>query len=181
MTIELPSILDLDPEANQTVGALDGETLILDHEGRLLCLDDLAFEYDLEISVTCLDKHGRMSTATAHSFRIGEWTDEIYKITLSNGHIIRATKDQLFMGVNGEWLKASDLSFGTAINAVVYNPTLRHPFKTTHQVEHVHKTWTDSKLPTYSFEVKTHNNLLIAQPIRNESVSLVAAHSAVYR
>ena len=182
MTINIPlSIIDLDPDAHQTIGSLDGGTLILDNEGRLLNLEDLSYELDTKISVTCLDKHGRMSTATAHSFNLAEWADEIYKITLNNGHVIKATKDQLFMSVTGEWLKASELHFGSIITSAIYNPRCQYPQKTTAQIEHIHKKPIYSKQATYSFQVDTSDNLLIAHPTKTETISLIPAHTAVYR
>jgi hypothetical protein len=171
--------LDFNQEETHTFGALDGETLILDSEGNLCSLDELACEYQSTIQVTCLDKHGRMTSATAHSFRIGEWTDEIYKMTLQNGHIIQATKDQLFLAANGEWMKAEDLRFGTAISTAVYNPRMRYPLKSISQIEHIHKKRIDSKMPAYSFEVTSQDNLLIGQEVSDQTISLVPAHSAV--
>jgi hypothetical protein len=173
--------LDFDQEQTHTIGALDGETLILDWDGHLRSLEELACEFESMIQVTCLDKHGRMTSALAHSFRIGEWSDEIYKISLQNGHIIQATKDQLFLAGNGEWMKAEDLNFGTVISTAIYNPRMRHPLKSMSEVEHVHKKRIDSKMPAYSFDVTTQDNLLIGQEISDNTVSLVPAHSAILR
>lgn len=156
---------------------LSGNTLIMDSEGGLYSLEDLASEYGAELAVTCVDKHGRLTTSKAHSFRIGQWTDEIYHITLSNGHKIEATSDHPFLGASNEWILANELEFGTVLRTATYNPKLRNPLLSLTEVTHIHKQKLNEKLPMYDFTVDKHGNLFIAKEIEG-NVSLVIAHNS---
>ena len=171
--------INFNPNESLTIGALHGDTHILDTDGNLHNLEELACEYKSTIPVTCLDKHGRMTTTIAHSFRIGEWTDRTIKITLDNGHTITATANQQFLTANNEWVKASDLNFGKVLCTATYNTTMKHPLKTINEISHIHTIKEDIKNPTYSFNVNTYSNLLIAHEISNNIISLVPAHAGI--
>jgi hypothetical protein len=156
---------------------LDGETLIMDHEGKLYTLEELAGEYESEIIVACIDRHGRLTTSRAHSFRIGQWSDEIYHITFQNGHKVQATAQFPFLGASGEWIEAKDLGFGTALRGAVYDPRARNPLLSLNEVTHVHLEHLDSKIPMYDFTVESQETLFMASEI-DGIVSLIVGHNS---
>jgi DNA gyrase subunit A len=52
---------------------------------------------------------GNVVPAVAHDFRIGQYTDEIYHIILSNGNEVRCTGNHPFMLPDGKWIQAKDM------------------------------------------------------------------------
>lgn len=64
---------------------------------------------DADLLVECIDPESLEKTVgLAHSPRIGQISDEMIEIELSNGEIIRCTPNHPFF-VNGKWVKAEDL------------------------------------------------------------------------
>lgn len=164
-----------DPSNNFT--CLEGNTLIMDDEGKLYSLEDLAGEYQSELIVACVDEHGRLTTSTAHSFRIGQWTDQLYTTTFANGHKIRSTNNHPFLGASGDWVLAEELSFGTVLRSAIYDPANRNPSLALNEVIHTHIETLDEKIPMYDFTVEKHGNLFIAQEIE-DTISLIIAHNS---
>lgn len=68
--------------------------------------------YDLgeEQEVLAIDTKGNIVPTKAHSFRIGQYTDKIYTIKLTNGYEIKTTGNHPFRMLDGTWVKAEDLS-----------------------------------------------------------------------
>lgn len=66
---------------------------------------------------------GKTVPAIAHSFRIGQYTDKIYHIVLSNGHEIKCTNNHPFMLPDGSWIKAEDINPYTRLysNPIFFN------------------------------------------------------------
>jgi len=175
---ESAEIYNIDiPTNTDPLSCLSGDTLVMDSEGELYSLDNLAGEYDSELNVTCIDKHGRLTTSRAHSFRIGQWTDEIYHITLSDGHKIQATGNHPFLGASNEWILTEELEFGAVLRTATYDPKVRNLLLNLNEVTHIHVEKLDEKIPMYDFTVDSHENLFIAQQIDGK-VSLVVAHNS---
>lgn len=175
----LPTTVDFEPEASLTSGALSGTTLVLNSEGNLCDLEELACQYDARLETISLDDHGRLKTTTSYGFRIGEWVTQIVKITLDNGHVIEATRKQQFLTPSGEWVQADQLSFGSVLATAIYDPSNRYPAKNVNEIVHVHIKTQPQKTPTYSFSVLKHTNLLIAHELPNSTISLVPAHIGI--
>lgn len=176
---DLKATVAFEPEASLTLGALNGTTLILNSEGELCEIEELASQYGSEIQTISLDDHGRLKTTTSYGFRIGEWVTQLLKITLDNGHVIEATKNQQFLTPSGDWITAENLSFGSVLATAVYNPSTRYPAKTVNEIVHVHIKPQQQKIPAYSFNVFKHTNLLIAHELPNNTISLVPAHIGI--
>lgn len=178
---ELLSNIDFDPESSLTIGALDGKTMILDIEGNLHELEELACQYDSRIEVISLDNHNRLTTALAHSFRIGEWVNKTIKIVLDTNQVIEATPDQKFLTPSGDWEAAKDLKFGSLLYAATYNPSMRYPSKSVAEVVHIREVNQQEKIPTYSFSLNKTSNLLVGYEIDNHKIHLTPAHAGISR
>jgi uncharacterized protein YueI len=157
---------------------LSGDTLVMDVEGDLYTLEDLACEYNSELEVTCIDKHGRLTTSLAHSFRIGQWTDVIYHIVLSSGQKIRATGNHPFLGASNEWVTAEEITVGTVLKTATYNPKVKNLLLSIEEVVYVRLETLPEKTPMYDFTVDKHENLFIADRNKNSQINLVVAHNS---
>lgn len=179
MTIEINFDLDLVTSTSGLTGSLSGDTMILDEHGELVNLEEIACEYDKpSLTVLTINERGRVKKTIASQFRINDWANEVIKITLDNGHVIYATKNQKFQNASGEWIKAENLSFQTVIATAIYNPAQPHPIQSFQEVTHIHKNKLDSRIPFYTFTVKDGNNLLIAQEITGTKIiSLVPVYA----
>ena len=159
---------------------LAGDTLILTEDGSLLSLEDLAGEYKSEVKVACVDKYGRLTTSRAHSFRIGQWADKIYHITLASGLKVEATANHPFLSAANEWLKAEELEFGSVLRGAFYDPSKKTPTLSMDEVVHIHIENLNEKVPMYDFTVDSHENLFVAKET-TKGISLIVAHnSAIY-
>lgn len=75
-----------------------------------------------KLDILAVDPHtGKQVPAVATNFRIGQYTNTIYRIVLSNGAIVECTGNHPFMLANGSWVKAEDIKPLT----VLYCRTLR--------------------------------------------------------
>jgi hypothetical protein len=89
---------------------------------KFLCLDGkhLTIKKLYESGVKKLDvfaydeKHEKLVPAVAHSFRIGQYTDTVYHINLSDGSTIKCTSNHPFF-IDGEWLQAKDIKRGMSL------------------------------------------------------------------
>lgn len=57
----------------------------------------------------------KLVPAKAHSFRIGQYTNRVYHILLSNGAEICCTNNHPFLDYNRNWVKAEELKPGTVL------------------------------------------------------------------
>lgn len=156
---------------------LSGSTLILDSEGQVHLLEDLASEVDTNITVPAIDSQGRVVSASAYDFRIGEWARKIYKITLSNGHTVEATANHPFLSASGEWITAEKLVFGHLLRTATYDPKCRNPQLSLNEVSSVIVKYLQEPIPMYDFTVKKHSNLFVAQEI-DSVYSLICVHNS---
>ena len=89
---------------------LDYSTPIHLADGNTISIGEWATKYpDQELLVYCKNDEGDLDVSVGHSPRIGQITDEVYEIELEDGEIIKCTGNHPFF-VNGEWIKAEDLT-----------------------------------------------------------------------
>lgn len=90
---------------------LDGSTEINLGDGTKIKIQDWYEKNpDSDLIVECIDPiTGEKTLGLGHSPRIGQITDDMVEIEMENGEIIRCTPNHPFF-VNGEWIKAEDLS-----------------------------------------------------------------------
>jgi len=69
-----------------------------------------------ELWTLALDKHsGQLVPTKAHSFRIGQWADTIYKITLSDGSAFYSTANHPYYLEQQGYTKTEDISAGDLV------------------------------------------------------------------
>lgn len=87
----------------------DGSTIIKLLDGTYTTLGELAAN-NRPVEILAIDANtGNLVPATAHSFRIGQYTNKIYNIIFSNGYVIRCTNNHPYLLPNGTWIKAEQL------------------------------------------------------------------------
>lgn len=99
---------------------LRGDTNIFLADGSFKTIKEL-YEENIDRDILCIDKDGKVKIATAHSFRIGQYTNEIYRIKFSNEKFIEVTGNHPIMNNRLEWICARDLKKNTILN----NKTLK--------------------------------------------------------
>lgn len=76
--------------------------------GTVLTIEEL-YKLGKDVDVLAIDSNGKIVPAKAHSFRIGQYTDTIYNIKLTNGSEIKVTGNHPFRMLDGSWVKAENL------------------------------------------------------------------------
>ncbi len=87
---------------------LRGDTLFFLANGTFATIREL-YDRGVPEDVISVTHDGKLQIAPAHSFRIGQYTNEIYNIHLSNGAVIRATGNHPVRTAHGDWIAARDL------------------------------------------------------------------------
>ena len=121
-----------------------------------------------ELDIITVEKDGSLRLATATNFRIGQYTNSIYHITINIGdrtsNTIRCTANHPFLFANMEWIKAEDIKYGDILFSIGMdtdscntNFMRQDDFvKVTNiEIEHV------ENVPMYDFTVKDYENMLI--------------------
>ena len=91
---------------------LRGDSIVALRDGTRPCIKDLVG--DKVYDVWALDTStGNIVPTQAHSFRIGQNTNKMYRITLSGREVVECTANHPFFNSNtGSWVKAEDLKKG---------------------------------------------------------------------
>lgn len=126
---------------------IDRDTLVYLDTGEVRTIGDLYEETQDDPNKTygiyAVDEEGKLVRATLSDVRVGQYADEVYHITLSNGYTLKVTSNHPFLAYNQEWVKAEDLTVNTPLfNARLYDD-LGYP-----------------KIATYSKYTKTRESLL---------------------
>ena len=120
-----------------------------------------------------IDDDGKLVRSEISHVRIGQHTDSIYEVTLSNGHVIRTTSNHPFLTYDNRWVKAEDLQSGIRLTSVSLVHTLAIDGEDEEfQVETVNIVETE-KEPMYDFTVEDYENaLFVASEDGNQLISL---------
>lgn len=170
----------LNPDSHPTVGALGRGSFIVGADRKPYDIEILANEFETSLTAICMDEHKRLIQSEVTNFRIGEWADTIYRVTLKNGHQFCATGKQKMMLRSGEWVNVEELTFGTPLMSLQCGKD-DSPEIINNSVEHIHTEKLEYKIPLYAFTVKNGgDNVLIANSINNK-LSLVTAHVSLDR
>jgi DNA gyrase/topoisomerase IV subunit A len=95
---------------------LHADTRIVLKDGCTTSIEQLYKSGVKSIDVLSVDPAtGRLVEAKAHSFRIGQYTNKLYHIILSNGTTIKCTSNHPFMKYDGSWIKAEDIKPNTRL------------------------------------------------------------------
>lgn len=153
---------------------LSGETQLLDSNGELHSLEDLASTAGAWIETVVVDPNGHMKGTKAHSFQISNWATQVYVITMDNGQQIKATADHQFLTPNGEWLTAESLSFGHLLQSATYNPKNKYPNLSINEVSSVRRLDYEHAEPMYSFSINKSDRMFIAEQV-GDTYSLICS------
>ena len=91
------------------------DTKVYSLDGNVYTIGELYEKGVKELEILAVDNLGNVVPAIAHSFRIGQYTDRIYHIKLSNGADIQVTGNHPFLTANNGWVKAEDLIPGVRL------------------------------------------------------------------
>ncbi|MCK9439350.1 MAG: DNA gyrase subunit A [Candidatus Caldatribacteriota bacterium] len=102
---------------------LDYNTEIYSLDGNCYKIGELEQNNVKQLQVLAFDNNTQTIVPTiAHSFRVGQVTNKIYKITLSNGSIIKCTENHPIKLENGNYIQAKDLKLYSVLESgVIYN------------------------------------------------------------
>ena len=97
---------------------LKGNTVIYNSNGESKTLKELVDNNIKEIDIIAFDTfHHKFVKAKAHSFRIGQYTNKIYKIHFSDDTFIECTSNHPFLKVN--YIQISNFVDGSLENFLV--------------------------------------------------------------
>ena len=96
---------------------LSGDTVIYALDNSFKTIKELYEEGVKELEVLSYDEVNKTFVpAIAHSFRIGQRTNKIYRITMQDGSFIECTNNHPFYDrVNGRWIKTEDIKEGALL------------------------------------------------------------------
>ena len=167
-----------------------GDTKIYMLDGQIRTFEDLynsgieSFEA-LGINELTL----RVEPVIVHSLRIGQYTDKIYHIQLSNGSEIKCTSNHPIMLKNGKYVKAEDLCIYDELLTVESNNVKEYndnPNIKNYNNLSIINIYIESvnRVPMYDFTVDTTHNMLfpmIGSSNNFEEFPMVCMHnSSVY-
>ena len=173
-----------------------GDTVIyyMDNNGKD-CTDTIENIYNSgvqELDIITVEKDGSLRLATATNFRIGQYTNEIYHITINIGKrassTIKCTANHPFLSTNMKWIKAEDIRCGDILFSISMdtdscntNFTRQDDIieVTNISIEHA------ENVPMYDFTVKDYENMLIpvyyTKDNKRDSYDFICIHnSAIY-
>ena len=166
---------------------LRGDTKLFLANGTFSTIKEL-FDNKESCDIICISENGKPHVAEAHSFRIGQYTYEIFQIELNDGSKIECTSNHPFLSSSLEWITAERLRVGTnlffsaiktgknkipKINITVTEKTKL--FVTKINILHV-----DIE-PMYDFTVDKYENMLIPVNSIGDQHNMICVHnSSVY-
>lgn len=106
---------DLGYKTISTNPCLTGETLVAVADGRChVPIRELA-EDGRDVPVYCLNEKGRLDIQLMRNPRITGYKKKVFKVTLDDGSVIRATSNHKFRLKKGEYREAKDLKPGDSL------------------------------------------------------------------
>ena len=169
-----------------------GNTLLHTVDGRYITIQQ-ATEQGLELEIYAVDTKGKVVTAQARAFRIGQYADEIYHVGLNTGEVIVATGNHPFLTDTLEWVRAGDIK----VNQALY--TVSEPSEHIEHEEHNKESEEAgvyvvsrilekvNKEPMYDFTVDGYENMLfpvnvgsVEDGVPTRKVYISLHNSAIY-
>lgn len=97
---------------------LTGDTLVYVADGRgNIPIKQLADE-GKDVPVFCLDSSGKITIRIMRNPRITGYNEKIYKVTLDDGSVVKATGNHKFLLKNGEYKQVKDFKYGDSLSLV---------------------------------------------------------------
>jgi DNA gyrase subunit A len=158
---------------------LHADTKVYLENGDVRTIEDL-YKEGVPQQIFCYDPEtGFVTTAIAHSFRIGQYSNLNYRLILSNGEMIEATGNHRFYIVGAGWVKAEEIVAGSELlsYSVVKDScdtSIIRPLSC--RIEKTEEVVVNN-MPMYDFTVNTYENMLI---MTSDSMLHVVHNSSVY-
>lgn len=110
---------------------LTKETLVYVADGRgFVSIGELADKGE-DVQVFCLNENGKIAIRTMRNPRITGYNQQIYKVTLDDGNIIRATGNHKLRTKEGNYKEIKDLKYGDSLYVGTrYEASLEEIWKT---------------------------------------------------
>lgn len=159
---------------------LRGDTLVTLLNGTQKTMEEL-YKEGKEVEILAVDKDNNIVPSVAHSFRIGQHTDTVYSIALSNGQKIEMTGNHpvlLYSEGKQIWEKTENLNVGDLLFSGSIEGT--KPTQTFNKSKSIKITSIElqevEQEPMYDFTVDTHENMLLIQG----DTFIVVHNSSIY-
>ena len=171
--------------ADTSIYLLNGTITTIETLYKYITTMETLYKYNYTVEILAIDPNTmKIVPAIAHSFRIGQYTNQIYNIVLSNNHIIKCTGNHPFMLPNGQYIMARDMTPGIRFNSknlYINDDTLNADECTNLFIDNIFIQNVDS-VPMYDFTVDGYENMLIpVGPIKDNCITMVPAHnSSIY-
>ncbi|SFV56955.1 DNA gyrase subunit B [hydrothermal vent metagenome] len=130
-------------------GCLTGDTEVKLLDGTYKSMEKLEKLYPSQEDkfwVWASDEKGNPVPAQAHSARVTKKVKKLYKITLDNGSVIKATDNHPFRLINGEYVRADNLSVGNSLMPIYYKIE-KDGFYPNYELLKIGKKW----IPTHKY------------------------------
>ena len=165
---------------------LDGNTLVLAlDKNKKACIATIKDLYDdgiKEFDSWGIDNTNKDDIYTklvhVHDLRIGQYTDKIYHIELSNGCEIKCTSNHPIMMYDGSYIKAEDVTKGMKLLGRIY-----HFLNEANIDIFVDNIWIEDvdQVPMYDFTVDTTHNMIFPLKVGCDDYEFICMHnSSVY-
>jgi ribonucleotide reductase alpha subunit len=97
---------------------LTGQTKVYVADGRgIVTIKELA-EQESDVDIFCFDNNGKIVIRKMRNPRITGYKQQIYKVTLDDGSIIRTTGNHKFLLNNGNYKEVKDLVYGDSLKII---------------------------------------------------------------
>lgn len=155
---------------------LHGSTKIYGLDNKIYTIEELYKNNVQKLDILSIDPNtGKVVPAVATNFRIGQWTKELYHISLTNGACIVCTSNHPFMTPKLKYIQAKDIVKGTKL--LSYDRIFESNYPAT--VKNVDITNISEEIPMYDFTVNGTENMLI--PVDTHGDEFISVHnSAIY-
>jgi len=165
---------------------LRGDTKLFLANGTFKTIEEIYNEKTSGYDIICVSKTGKLHIAQAHSFRIGQYTNKIYRLNLSDGSKIECTSNHPFLSDSLKWIKAGNLKSGmnlfcTSIKTIENKPVnIITKGKQNLHITNISILLVDDE-PMYDFTVDEYENMLIPMNSVGNQHNMICAHnSSVY-
>ena len=160
---------------------LKGDTILYSLDNTFRTIKDLYESGVEELDVLSYDEStGEYVPAKAHSFRIGQYTDKIYKIVMRDGSYVECTGNHPFYDyIDKCWVKAEDIKAGALLLNTEVNSKGNsiESISLDNKVEYI-DIINVTREPMYDFTVDTYENALIVTGYNKLNRKVLVAHNS---
>jgi DNA gyrase subunit A len=159
---------------------LRANTLVFTTDDGIYTIKE-AYENQKDIPIMAVDvKTGKIMSAKARAFRIGQYTDKIYHICLSNGAKLECTNNHPILLHTFRYKKAEDIVVGDVLFTKDYE---LHNEEYSSGLLSVTDVYIEevNKEPMYDFTVDSYENMLIPMKGTDGVIKFISVHnSSIY-